>query len=238
MAKQADGAVLATIGGTVVLATVQTDKPRPGLDFFPLTVDYRERTAAAGKFPGGFIKREGRPTQKEILTMRLIDRHIRPLFVEGYHAEVQVQCIVLSADQENDPDVLAMIGTSAALSISKVPFLGPTGAVRIGYKDGNFIVNPSYNELELSQLELIVAGHRDAVCMVEAGARELTEEQMLEAIKLGHENLIKVVDMIDQLAEEAGVPKIEVDTPLGRDEAAWNELVEKQFDVMKQALCV
>jgi polyribonucleotide nucleotidyltransferase len=237
MGKQADGTVLVSMGGTVVLTSAQSDTPRLGIDFFPLTVDYRERTAAAGKFPGGFIKREGRPTQKEILTARLIDRHIRPLFPKGYNNEVQVMCIVLSADENNDPDVLAMIGASAALSISKIPFLGPTGAVRMGFNEGKFEVNPSYKDLELSQLELVVAGTRDAVCMVEAGARELSEDQMLEAINLGHEHLVQVIDMIDQVVAENGQPKVEFEPPV-RDEEAWNELVANNWDVMKKALCV
>jgi polyribonucleotide nucleotidyltransferase len=237
LGKQADGAVLVTMGGTVVLTAAQSDVPRAGIDFFPLTVDYRERTAAAGKFPGGFIKREGRPTQKEILTARLIDRHIRPLFPKGYNNEVQVMCIVLSADKQNDPDVLAMIGASAALSISKIPFLGPTGAVRVGYNNNEFEVNPSYKDLELSQLELVVAGTRDAVCMVEAGARELSEELMLEALNKGHEHLVQIVELIDKMVSEVGQAKVEVEPP-ERDEEAWNELVENHWEDMKKALCV
>ncbi|MFH1998418.1 MAG: polyribonucleotide nucleotidyltransferase [Planctomycetota bacterium] len=236
MAKQADGAVLVTMEGTVVLVAAQSDTPRMGLDFFPLTVDYRERTAAAGKFPGGFIKREGRPTQKEILTSRLIDRHIRPLFPEGFHAEVQVQCIVLSADQQNDPDLLSMIGASAALSISKIPFMGPTGAARVGFTNNAFKIYPTHNEMEMSQLELVVAGTENAVCMVEAGARELSEDQMLEAIKVGHEHVKQVIALINQMVSEVGVPKVEFVAP-ERNEALWNELVESYQEPMRKALC-
>ncbi len=235
IAKQADGAVLVSMEGTVVLVAAQSDDPRPGLDFFPLTVDYRERTSAAGKFPGGFIKREGRPTQKEIITMRLIDRHIRPLFPKGYHAEIQVQCIVMSSDQQNDPDILAMIGASAALSISKIPFSGPTGAARVGFNDGDFKVNPTYDEMELSKLDLVVAGTKEALCMVEAGARELSEDQMLEALSEGHKNIIEIAGMIDKLVAEVGVQKVEFDVPQ-RDEETWAELVEKHEDDMRAAL--
>ena len=213
MAKQADGAVLVRLGGTVVLSAVQSDKPRPGIDFFPLMVDYRERTSAAGKFPGGFFKREGRPTQKEILTMRLTDRHIRPLFPDGYCDELQIQNIVLSADGEFDPDILAMVGSSAALSVSKVPFLGPTGAVRVGMKGEELVMNPSHEIREVSKLDMVVAGTRDSICMVEAGALELEEEKVLEGLAKCQEYIREVVDMIAELQEKAGVPKIEVAPP-------------------------
>lgn len=213
MAKQADGAVLVTVGETVVLTAVTSAEPRKGIDFFPLTVDYREKTAAAGKFPGGFFKREGRPTQKEILTMRLIDRHIRPLFPDGYCDEVQVMNLVLSADMQSDPDILAMIGTSAALSVSQIPFIGPTGAVRVGYVDGKFAANPTAETRETSQLDLVVAGTQESICMVEAGSRELDEEIMLEALREGHEVIKQITSMIEELQEKAGRPKIEVEPP-------------------------
>ncbi len=235
MAKQADGAVLVSMEGTVVLVSAQSDTPREGLDFFPLTVDYRERTSAAKKFPGGFKKREGPPTQKEILTMRLIDRQIRPLFADGYHAEVQIQCIVLSSDRQNDSDILAMIGASAALSLSKMPYQGPTAAVRIALHDGEYIVNPTQDQMEVSLLDLVVAGTKDAICMVEAGARELSEDQMLEGLTVGHKYVVEIVQMIDKLVEEAGVPKLEV-VPPEFDQAIWDELKETYAEPMRTAL--
>jgi len=185
LAKQADGAVLVTYGETIILATVVSSDPRPGTDFFPLTVDYRERVSAAGKFPGGFIKREGRPSTKETLTARMIDRPIRPLFPFGYFDEVLIQILVLSADGQNDPDVLSMIGASAALSISTVPFEGPIAAVRVARVDGNFIVQPTAADLDMSDLDLLLSGTEESVNMIEVGARELGEDVVLEAIKLG-----------------------------------------------------
>src|SRR5271165_3876066 len=204
LAKQADGAVVVTYGDTVILATVVSSDPRPGTDFFPLTVDYREKTSAAGKFPGGFIKREGRPTTKEILTSRLIDRPIRPLFPAGYNREVQIMGAVLSADKENDPDVLSLIGSSAALHVSHIPFLKPTGSIRIGRIDNEFIVMPTHSQLEESDLDLVVAGTRDAVTMIEGFAREMSEENMLSAILFAHQQVIKVVDLIEELRSKAG----------------------------------
>src|SRR5690349_849229 len=180
IARQADGAVLATYGGTTVLATVVFEKkPKAGLDFFPLTVNYQEKTFAAGKIPGGFFKREGRPTEKEVLTSRLIDRPIRPLFHESYRNETQVVCTVLSHDLKNDPDVVAMVGASAALTISGIPFLGPIGAARVGYIDGQYVLNPAMDTMEKSQLDLVLAGTREGVLMVESEAKELSEEIML-----------------------------------------------------------
>ncbi|MCC7048456.1 MAG: polyribonucleotide nucleotidyltransferase, partial [Alphaproteobacteria bacterium] len=177
MARQADGAVLVTYGETVVLCTVVGAKqPRVGIDFFPLTVHYQEKTFAAGKIPGGFFKREGRPTEKEVLTSRLIDRPIRPLFLEGFRNEVQVICTTLSHDLENDPDIVAMVGTSAALTISGIPFLGPIGAARVGYFDGQYKLNPQRDEMASSKLDLIVAGTTDGVLMVESEAQELPED--------------------------------------------------------------
>ncbi len=208
LAKQADGAVLVRYGDTVVLATVVSSDPRPGTDFFPLTVDYREKTSAAGKFPGGFIKREGRPSTKETLTARMIDRPIRPLFPAGYFDEVLIQVMVLSADGQNDPDVLAMIGASAALSISSVPFEGPIGAVRIGRVDGKFAIMPTTAELDSSDLDLLLTGTDDAVNMIEVGAREIPEQTVLDAIDLGHGIIRELTAMQKELVAKAGKPKV------------------------------
>ena len=204
MARQADGAVLVTYGDTTVLATaVAMKQVKEGIDFFPLTVNYQEKYFAAGKIPGGFFKREGRPTEKETLTSRLIDRPIRPLFPKGFKNDTQVMLTVLSHDMENDPDIVAMVGASAALVISGLPFLGPIGAARVGYKDGDYIINPTVVEMEDSELDLVVAGTSDAVMMVESEARELTEEVMLGAVVAGHEAFQPVLDMIIRLAEKA-----------------------------------
>ena len=188
VARQADGAVLARYGDTVVLATaVGARKPKEGIDFFPLTVNYQEKYSAAGRIPGGFFKREGRPTEKETLVSRLIDRPIRPLFVDGYKNETQVILTLLSHDLENDGDVLAMVAASAALTISGLPFLGPIGAAKVGYKDGEYILNPTLSEIKETDLELVVAGTAEGVMMVESEAQELSEEIMLGAVKFGHE---------------------------------------------------
>ena len=182
VARQADGAVVASYGETTVLATVVSDKePRPGLDFLPLTVNYQERYYAAGRIPGGFFKREGRPTEKETLTSRLIDRPIRPLFADSFRNETQVLATVLSHDMENDPDIVAMIGCSAALTISGIPFMGPIGAARVGYKDGRYLLNPTASELQQSKLDLVVAGTQDAVLMVESEADRLSEDDVVAA---------------------------------------------------------
>ncbi|WP_193184785.1 polyribonucleotide nucleotidyltransferase [Nisaea sediminum] len=202
IARQADGAVMATLGETTVLCTaVYARQPKPGVDFFPLTVNYQEKTFAAGKIPGGFFKREGRPTEKEVLTSRLIDRPIRPLFVKGFKNETQVICTVLSHDLENDPDVVAMIGASAALTISGVPFLGPIAACRVGYKDGEYILNPRQSDLPDSELDLVLAGTQEGVLMVESMASELSEEVMLGAVTFGHKAFQPVIDAIIDLAE-------------------------------------
>jgi polyribonucleotide nucleotidyltransferase len=204
MARQADGAVLVTYGETTVLATaVAVKQAKEGQDFFPLTVNYQEKYFAAGKIPGGFFKREGRPTEKETLTSRLIDRPIRPLFPKGFKNEVQVMITVLSHDMENDPDVVGMIGASAALVLSGAPFLGPIGAARIGYIDGEYVVNPTEVEKEDSDLDLVVAGTADAVMMVESEAKELSEEIMLNAVMKAHEAFQPVIDAIIDLAEKA-----------------------------------
>ena len=204
MARQADGAVLATYGETTVLATaVAMKEVKPGMDFFPLTVNYQEKYFAAGKIPGGYFKREGRPTEKETLTSRLIDRPIRPLFPKGFKNDTQVMITVLSHDLENDPDIVGMVGASAALCLSGLPFLGPIGAARVGYKDGEYLINPSVAEVEDSELDLVVAGTSDAVMMVESEAKELSEEVMLGAVMAGHDAFQPVIDMIIRLAEKA-----------------------------------
>ena len=204
VARQADGAVLATYGETTVLATVVADRtPKPGLDFFPLTVNYQEKTYAAGKIPGGFFKREARPSEKETLVSRLIDRPIRPLFAKGFKCETQVILTVLSHDLENDPDIVAMVGASAALCLSGAPFMGPIGAARVGYIDGEYVVNPTLDQMPDSVLNLVVAGTMDAVLMVESEAQELSEEIMLGAVMKGHEDFQPVIEAIIRLAERA-----------------------------------
>ena len=207
LAEQADGAVLVRYGDTVLLATAVSAEPREGIDFFPMTVDYEERMYAAGKIPGGFIKRESRPSEAAILAMRLTDRPIRPLFPKGYKQEVQIVLTVLSADQENDPDILAVNGASAALAVSSIPFLGPVGAVRVGRINGEFVTNPTTSQLDESDLDLVVAGTRDAVMMVEAGAKILPESVMADAIVLGQAELQKSIDLQEKLVEAAGKPK-------------------------------
>jgi len=203
VARQADGAVLVTYGETTVLCTAVANKaPRAGIDFFPLTVNYQEKTFAAGKIPGGFFKREGRPSEKETLTSRLIDRPIRPLFAEGFRNETQIVATVLSHDLENDPDVVAMIGASAALTISGIPFMGPIGAARVGYIGGEFVLNPQADELANSKLDLVVAGTADAVLMVESEAQQLPEDVMLGAVMFGHRQFQPVIDAIIALAEK------------------------------------
>ena len=202
VARQADGAVLVTYGDTVVLCTAVAAKaPKPGVDFFPLTVNYQEKTFAAGKIPGGFFKREGRPSEKETLVSRLIDRPIRPLFAEGFRNETQVIATVLSHDLENDPDIVAMIGASAALTISGIPFLGPIGAARVGYFNGEYKLNPQIDEMTNSSLDLVVAGTQEGVLMVESEAKDLPEDVMLGAVMFGHKHFQPVIEAIIELAE-------------------------------------
>ena len=202
IARQADGAVLVTYGGTQVLCTAVANKSvRPGQDFFPLTVNYQEKTFAAGKIPGGFFKREGRPSEKETLTSRLIDRPIRPLFPDGFRNETQVICTVVAHDLENDPDIVSLVGASAALTISGVPFMGPIGGCRVGLIDGEFVLNPKQGELEISSLDLIVAGTREGVLMVESEAEELDEDTMLKAVTFGHQQSQAIINAIIELAE-------------------------------------
>jgi len=210
VAEQADGSCLVRYGDTVVLATVcASASPREGIDFFPLSVDYEEKSYAVGKIPGGFIKREGRPSERAVLTSRLIDRPIRPLFPKGYRNEVQVITKVLSVDQDCNPDIVAMIGSSIALSISSVPFAGPTGAVSVGLVDGQLVVNPRLEERDRSAMYLVVSGTRDAIMMVEAGADEVSEEIMIEAIMEAHEEVKNVVGFVEDIAAKEGKPKQE-----------------------------
>ena len=204
VARQADGAVLATYGETTVLATVvAAKKPREGVDFLPLTVDYQEKYYAAGRIPGGYFKREGRPTEKETLVCRLIDRPVRPLFADGWRCETQVIVTTLSHDLENDPDILALVATSAALTLSGVPFMGPIGAARVGFVNNEYVLNPTLDEMTESQLDLVVAGTADAVLMVESEAKELNEDVMLGAVMFGHRHFQPVIEAIIQLAEKA-----------------------------------
>lgn len=211
IAKQANGAVLVRYGDTaVVVAATGTKTPREGVDFFPLTVDFEEKMYAVGKIPGGFIKREGRPAETAILTSRLIDRPIRPMFPEGYHNDVQIVATAVSVDPDNAPDIPAMIGASCALSISDIPFEGPIAGVRVGMIDGQYIINPTIEQAKVSRLNLAVAGTKDAILMVEAGAKEISEDEMLEAIWFGHEEIKKLVEWQEKIMAEVGKPKMEV----------------------------
>jgi polyribonucleotide nucleotidyltransferase len=228
MARQADAAVVATYGETSVLATVVAAKsPKPGIDFFPLTVNYQERTYAAGKIPGGYFKREGRPTEKETLTSRLIDRPIRPLFADGFKNETQVVITVLSFDNENDADIVGLVAASAALTLSGVPFMGPIAAARVGFIDGQYVLNPLCDEMSKTKLDLVMAGTTDAVMMVESEAHELSEQQMLEAVMFGHKHSQPVIEAIIKLAGVAAKDPVEVKAP---DKAKYKtkvaELVE------------
>src|SRR4051812_10773746 len=208
LAKQAHGSVIVQYGDSVVLVTAcRAASPREGIDFLPLTVDYREYTYASGRIPGGFFKREGKPAEKEVLTSRCIDRPTRPLFPPGWRYETQIIALVLSADQENDTDVLAITGASAALALSEIPFEKTIAGVRVGLLDGQFIINPTFDQRKRSQIDLVVAGSRDAIVMVEAGAKEVTEEQVVQALETAHDAIKRIVDLIDNLAREAGKKK-------------------------------
>jgi polyribonucleotide nucleotidyltransferase len=236
LAKQAHGAAVVRIGDNVVLATgVANPDPREGIDFFPLTVDYREYTYAGGRIPGGFIKREGRPSEREILTSRMIDRPIRPLFPEGFRCETQVIAFVLSADTENDPDVAAINGASCALTISDIPFNGPIGAVRVGLVNGAFVVNPTYSEMRDSLLNIMVVGTADGIVMVESGAKEVKEETVVDAIEFGHAEIKKICATINELKARVGKPKRAV-TPPEFDEAYYNSLRAKIGDNLADRL--
>jgi len=236
MAKQASGAALVTMGDTVVLATaVASPDPREGVDFFPLTVDYREYTYAGGRIPGGFIKREGRPSEKEILTARQIDRPIRPLFPEGFRNETQLIALVFSADKENDPDVIAINAAAAAVALSDIPFGATVGAVRIGRVDGQFVVNPSYAERANSTLNIMIVGHKDGIVMIESGAKEEAEDVILSAIEFAHGEIKKIVAAIEELVAKAGKPKRAFAAP-EFDEAYYNDLKAKIGERLKDAL--
>ncbi len=244
VARQADGAVMVTYGDTTVLCTAVAQKtPRVGIDFFPLTVNYQEKTFAAGKIPGGFFKREGRPNEKETLTSRLIDRPIRPLFADGFRNETQVICTVLSHDLENDPDIASLVGASAALTISGIPFMGPIGGARVGYIGGEYALNPTADELENSELDMIVAGTAQAVLMVESEANELSEEIMLGAVMFAHREFQPVIQAIIELAEQSAKepwdiaePPPEAATALARvREVAEADVREAYRETVKQA---
>ncbi len=232
IAKQAHGAVVVRLGDTMVLVAAVEGEEDPERDFFPLTVDYREKTYAAGKFPGGFIKREGRPTTKEILTSRLIDRPIRPLFPSHYAREVQVMASVRSADRENDPDVLCMIGASAALHISEIPFVQPTGSVRVGRVGGEFVVMPTHMQLEESDLDLIVAGTHSAITMIEGFAREMPEQDMLQAVLFGHQHIKTIIEMIEELRSKLGKPAKVLPAP--PKNPVYDHLRERYYAEFKQ----
>jgi polyribonucleotide nucleotidyltransferase len=236
IAKQASGAAFVTLGESVVLATaVASPDPKEGIDFFPLTVDYREYFYAGGRIPGGFIKREGRPSEKEILTCRQIDRPIRPLFPEGFRNETQVIALVMSADKENDPDVVGINAAGCALALSDIPFGATVGAVRIGRVDGEFVVNPTYDERKVSTMNIIVVGHKDGITMIESGAKEESEETILAAIEFAHEEIKKIAAAIDELVKVAGKPKRAFTAPV-EDTEYYNELLAKCGDKLKDAL--
>src|SRR5437763_14007188 len=222
LAKQAHDSAIARLGDNVVIGTACANPdPRDGIDFFPLTVDYREYAYAGGRIPGGFIKREGRPSEREILTSRQIDRPIRPLFPDGFRSETQVIAFVLSADTNNDPDVLGINAASAAITISDIPFGGPVGAVRVGLVDGQFIVNPTYEEMRGGLLRIMVVGTADGIVMIEAGASHVQEQTVVDAIEFAHQEIKKICAGIEQLRQKAGKPKREF-TPPVIDEAYYN----------------
>jgi len=236
LAKQAHGSAVVRIGENVVLATATANPdPREGIDFFPLTVDYREYTYAGGRFPGGFIKREGRMSEREVLTSRQIDRPIRPMFAEGFKCETQVIAFVLSADTDNDPDVAGINGASAALHVSDIPFLGPIGAVRVGLINGQFVVNPTYNEMRESLLNIMVVGTADGIVMIESAAKEVKEETVVDAIEFGHTEIKKIVAAINDLREKAGKPKRKVEPPQF-DEAYYKDLEKRVGAKLSDAL--
>src|SRR5271170_2903071 len=227
LAKQAHGAAVVRFGENVVLATATANPdPREGIDFFPLTVDYREYTYAGGRIPGGFIKREGRMSEREVLTSRQIDRPVRPMFAEGFKCETQVIAFVLSADSSNDPDVLGINGASAALTLSDIPFLGPIGAVRVGQIGGQFVINPTYDEMRESLLNIMVVGTADGIVMIESGAKEVSEEIVVDAIEFGHTEIKKICTAINELCAKAGKKKREV-TPPEFDQAYYDALKKK-----------
>src|ERR1700751_5431308 len=236
LAKQAHGAAVVRLGENVVLATATANPdPREGIDFFPLTVDYREYTYAGGRFPGGFIKREGRMSELEVLTSRQIDRPVRPMFAEGFKCETQVIAFVLSADTDNDPDVCGINGASAALHVSDIPFLGPIGAVRVGLINGQFIVNPTYDEMRESLLNIMVVGTSEGIVMIESGAKEVKEETVVEALEFGHTEIKKICKAINELRDKAGKPK-RVGQPPEFDQADYDQLNAKIGTELTDAL--
>src|SRR5215467_5883511 len=236
LAKQAHGAVVVRLGDNVILATATANpEPREGIDFFPLTVDYREYTYAGGRFPGGFIKREGRMSEREVLTSRQIDRPVRPMFAEGFRCETQVIAFVLSADSNNDPDVLGINAASCARTLSDIPFLGPIGAVRVGMVNGQFVVNPTYTEMRDSLLNIMVVGTADGIVMIESGAKEVKEETVVDAIEFGHAQIKKICAAINELRSKVGKPKRTVE-PVAFDEAYYNDLNKKIGGELSDAL--
>jgi polyribonucleotide nucleotidyltransferase len=235
MARQAHGAIVARYGDTVVLATACMDNKPTDKDFLPLTVDYRESTYSAGKIPGGFFKREGRPSEREILTSRLTDRPLRPLFPEGYATETQIVAMVLSADSENDPDVIAVTAASAALYVSKIPFNNPVACVRVGLLDGKLVINPTVAEQKVSHLNIIVAGTDQAVVMVESGALEVSEETVAEALEFGHAEIRKIVASIRELQAKVGIKKVSV-TPSAFDDAYFKQITQQYGDRLRDAV--
>src|SRR5213593_2738272 len=236
VAKQADGSCVISYGDTMVLcAAVGASSPREGIDFFPLTVEYREANYAAGRIPGNYFRREGRPNEKEVLTSRLIDRPCRPLFAEGYRNETQVVTSVISADPDNNPDVIAITGASCALYLSDIPFPTPVAGVRIGLTEGRYIVNPTYDEVRESRLNLIVAGTEEAIVMVEAGASEVSEEIMVEALMLAHKEINRLCRWQNELYKALEIQKREV-VPPALDEEMLREISEKYIEPLRAAL--
>ena len=235
MARQAHGSIVARYGDSVVLATACMDNKATEKDFLPLTVDYREYTYAAGKIPGGFFKREGRPSEREILTSRLTDRPLRPLFPEGWATETQIIAMVLSADSGNDPDVVAVTAASAALYISKIPFTNPIACVRVGMLEGKLVVNPTIAEQKTSQMNLIIAGSADAIVMVESGALEVSEDTVADALEFGHAEIRKIVAAIRALGSRVNPKKVTVKPP-AFDEALYKEITQKFGERLRDAL--
>ncbi len=233
IAKQAAGSVLVQYGDTVVLVAAASGAPRPGIDFFPLMCDYRERLAAAGKFPGGFLKREGRPSTKEILSSRLMDRPIRPLWPNGFMDEVQVQAMVVASDLQNDGDVLAMNGACAALHISPLPFQGPLGNVRVGKVDGKLIAFPTFEQLEVSELDMIVSGSREMVAMIEGFANEMPEDEMMEAIQFAHKIIREVIELQEELYNKVNPTKVPYESPA--DDGLFQRLNDSYYDDFRRA---
>ena len=237
MGRQAEVAVCVTYGGTSVIATVCAEKkPKGGIDFFPLTVNYQEKAYAAGKIPGGYFKREGRPTERETLISRLIDRPIRPLFVKEFKNETHVVATVLTYDQENDPDIVALIACSAALTISGIPFKGPIAAAKIGYIDDELVLNPTTEQMQESQLELVVAGTKNAILMIESEASELSEKSMLDAVMYAHKSMQDVIQMIIHLAKKCAKDPMQIEKPDNSEIAKFinkliNTKIEKAFKI-------